>query len=214
MAVVPFVVVIQATGENIAFDGFEQITFTYPTDVTKHRIEDGSKVTDHIQKNPVQVQATLFVTETPFQNKRTVGVVSTVNGQSTTKSGELPTGPTRLSKMNEFLDKARGESVTIIMPKMGYIRDMAISSFSWPIRLEGRAMVDTSFEKIEFAEAKSVKIPASKVKNKNVASSKDSGEQAGEKEEKRKEEQKKTFMASVQDSALGRFGSSFLSSRQ
>src|SRR5690606_9380320 len=57
---------IRPDGQSLTFDATPVIGFQKSNTITDHPIEDGSVVSDHVQKQPDQVSLTGIVSETPL----------------------------------------------------------------------------------------------------------------------------------------------------
>lgn len=132
----------QDTLERLILDGVLSCTVTPTSLVTHHRVEDQLVITDSIIEEPLTVELSAIVSETP-----------TVAG--------LLVGPERVEEVIWFFERAAKSSLTLYIPSTPIIRNLAVESRPYTRRvMDG---VDLSLRMVQILYAQSTTVDLGRV---------------------------------------------------
>jgi len=141
----PFIVYRQSDGEWFQFDNCIDEQHIVAITASVHPLEDGSSVTDNVQRQPDRIPIRAEVTESPRQ-----------------VTGDEVTGPERIQAAIRFLEACIGEPLTLGLTRTVTVNDVLLVGVNYPIDIRRRVVFELAFQVSKFAEATSVKIPARK----------------------------------------------------
>lgn len=156
-------ITIDRTQESWVFDNTETLGRGMTNIVTAHPVERGADVADHVQRGQLRRSYGTLMTDTPREDAAVLG-----------------SGPERIDRGAEFLERCAGETLTLTHPKHGTQTNMLLASFSGDRGgvLEERFALE--FTRLEYAEVTSVRVPPSApIRNTTAASSLPDGQDLG-----------------------------------
>jgi len=124
------------------FDGVTTATPQVRATISQHPQEEGTDVTDHVQRLPDTYQIVCIETATPAL------------------AGDKPTGEARLLNARAFLSSCIGVPCTITVPRMGQVRQALLGTFSCSYDNVGRLEFSMTWQAAQFATPEFVTIPA------------------------------------------------------
>lgn len=132
-------VIVKPDGSSLTFDATISEDPNPEVLATDHPVEDGSEVTDHVQRLPVPFSCEVLVTESPFD--------------TSTAANPKSTGPERVQIALDFLDSCVGEKLLIQTTRRGLLRDMLLLRWPAPITSRKDARFSLTFKPIRTATA-------------------------------------------------------------
>lgn len=156
-------ITIDRTQESWVFDNTETLGRGMTNIVTAHPVERGADVADHVQRGQLRRSYGTLMTDTPREDSPVVG-----------------SGPERIDRCAEFLERCAGELLTLTHSLQGTQTNMLLASFSGDRGgvLEERFALE--FTRLEYAEVTSVRVPPSApIRNTTAASSLPDGQDLG-----------------------------------
>ena len=131
-------------GDAFQFDAWITGNFGGQAIVTDHPIEDGSRISDHSQIEPLQITLDVRQTETPLDDP-----------------DDLWFGEARITEAMDFLRRAgrAGDPLTVTIPRVGVFENMVLSA--WPNEIDRRrsSAFEVTLRQIEIAATAIVDVP-------------------------------------------------------
>lgn len=130
-------------GQILRFDAWITGNFDGKATVSDHPIEDGSRIADHSQAEPLQISLEVGVTETPLVDD----------------GG--PVGEERITEAMRFLDEAgrAGEPLTVTIPRAGVYDQMVLTGWPNTFDRQKSSTFEVMLKQIEIAETVIVRVP-------------------------------------------------------
>ena len=171
-----YVTIIRPSGEVLQIDALITGNFEGSANITDHPIEDGSRISDHSDPEPLRITAEIRQSETPLE---------IVTG---------PFGAARIRETMRFFEEAGrgGESLTLIVPRIGEFDDLLLASWPNEITVRKDSTFQLVFQQIEQAVVTLVTVPVEAIRATSRAGQQeeeDLGRQATEPTEEREERQ-------------------------
>lgn len=137
-----FAIIHADTGETRTFDGATSEDLSRSAEVTRHPVETGAKVSDHVVPNPAVFGVSLVVSENMHEG---------TGGRGWTNVS----GPARVREVHEWLDDTLRNGVLLkIQTSFGLtLYDYVIESYATNRDNKGQLVFQVMFAKIEFAQA-------------------------------------------------------------
>lgn len=137
-----FALVHSDTGETRTFDGFTAEDLGRSAEVTRHPVETGAKVSDHVVPNPATFSVSIIVSENMHEGTGGKGWTSI-------------SGPARVREVHEWLDETLRNGILLkIQTSFGLVlADYVIESYATNRDNRGQLVFQVMFAKIEFATA-------------------------------------------------------------
>ena len=151
---------------DLALDCTVTETHTATSTVTKHPVESGSNITDHIRPEPVQLSITGIVSDTPIGAREVQRAIEIGGVSVQIKQQETPTSPTGFGRAAwSKLDAMRlaAKPVTVLTRDKKY-ESMAIVSLTVPkeAKTGGALYFTAQFEQVRIVFNRSTKIVVAK----------------------------------------------------
>ena len=151
---------------DLALDCTVTETHTATSTVTKHPVESGSSITDHIRPEPVQLSITGIVSDTPIGAREVQRAIEIGGVSVQIKQQETPTSPTGFGRAAwSKLDAMRlaAKPVTVLTRDKKY-ESMAIVSLTVPkeAKTGGALYFTAQFEQVRIVFNRSTKIVVAK----------------------------------------------------
>jgi len=151
---------------DLALDCTVTETHTATSTVTKHPVESGSNITDHIRPEPVQLSITGIVSDTPIGAREVQRAIEIGGVSVQIKQQETPTSPTGFGRAAwSKLDAMRlaAKPVTVLTRDKKY-ESMAIVSLTVPkeAKTGGALYFTAQFEQVRIVFNRSTKVVVAK----------------------------------------------------
>lgn len=151
---------------DLALDCTVTETHTATSTVTKHPVESGSNITDHIRPDPVQLSITGIVSDTPIGAREVQRAIEIGGVSVQIKQQETPTSPTGFGRAAwSKLDAMRlaAKPVTVLTRDKKY-ESMAIVSLTVPkeAKTGGALYFTAQFEQVRIVFNRSTRIVVAK----------------------------------------------------
>lgn len=151
---------------DLALDCTVTETHTATSTVTKHPVESGSNITDHIRPEPVQLSITGIVSDTPIGAREVQRAIEIGGVSVQIKQQETPTSPTGFGRAAwSKLDAMRlaAKPVTVLTRDKKY-ESMAIVSLTVPkeAKTGGALYFTAQFEQVRIVFNRSTRIVVAK----------------------------------------------------
>ena len=151
---------------DLALDCTVTETHTATSTVTKHPVESGSNITDHIRPDPVQLSITGIVSDTPIGAREVQRAIEIGGVSVQIKQQETPTSPTGFGRAAwSKLDAMRlaAKPVTVLTRDKKY-ESMAIVSLTVPkeAKTGGALYFTAQFEQVRIVFNRSTKVVVAK----------------------------------------------------
>lgn len=132
--------IIRSDGETMTLDATFRERGGFEQRITDHPIEDGSTVTDHLQKLPETLVVDAAVTESPA-------------------SATALRGTERVLNAVEFLRGCIGQEVDVVTVRFGTLERWGIKSVQYDVTHRRSLPITILFRELEFAQTGTVSIP-------------------------------------------------------
>jgi hypothetical protein len=142
----------------LMFDSTTRIDFAEDAAVTSHPIEDGSAVTDHVQRLPRTLALTGIISASTFQESVTSGV----DREQTAK---------------DFFEEIWGQEVLVVTARFGVLPGYTLRRLTSFIDNRKRTVFSAEFIRVEKATSEAVTVDSS---DSQVSSGFDGGSDVGE----------------------------------
>lgn len=154
-------ILIHPDGSSFAFDAVLGGSLLTQDTVTTHPVEDGAAVADHVDRGPLVVTLTALTTESPI------------------KKG-VSTGPERVSDALEFLERARGQRLTLLTEddRFGQIDGLVLTRNTGTIRALRDLPLDLELVQVRTATAQLVQVEQDQREAAEFDEPADAGEQS------------------------------------
>ena len=151
---------------DLALDCTVTETHTATSTVTKHPVESGSNITDHIRPDPVQLSITGIVSDTPIGAREVQRAIEIGGVSVQIKQQETPTSPTGFGRAAwSKLDAMRlaAKPVTVLTRDKKY-ESMAIVSLTVPkeAKTGGALYFTAQFKQVRIVFNRSTKVVVAK----------------------------------------------------
>lgn len=145
--------VIRQDGEGTwTFDACPIEDYSTEIDVTEHPIEDGSKVSDHAEEQPLEIEVEGYVSESPFSDDFKADVDNRVN------------------EALSFFRGLSGKLLTITSQKLGSFSDCMLTGYPHQVNVSEGIVIRASFVQVIIAESERVELPPERPKPERASS--------------------------------------------
>lgn len=134
----------RSDGSQMRLDNTRIETFVPALSVTSHPVEGGGEVSDHVQRLPMRITLSGYMTESPYD---------------TPSAAELGAGTDRLLRFLEWMRASEGELLDITSVRLGVFTSFVIERYPHRISSMRNLPIDIAFREIVVAESGLVVIP-------------------------------------------------------